>query len=259
MSVGKTVARTRPGERANRGTSTFMPFVHYVILRSGIPPSVTPDFFAMHPAHRSRSRATGTLSPPVVLGALLGLFALALCAGVEAQALDTALEAGAVETGVLGEPQLIEADVGADADVTSITLFHRFGGEREYRSTPMRQSGTSGLYAASVPTADTQADRLEFYIVAEDGTGDALLRGNSFEPLVRELLSAEADLARRGVPPPDDPDPVFGRSKYLWYALGALAVGVLVAAAASDSDGGGSDESCGADGCNLTLTLPPPP
>ena len=174
----------------------------------------------MHTTHPTCLRRLAGRALFLLSGTLLCLL-LTLCARAEAETLHTALGDEPVETGVLGEPQLIEADVGAGTDVTNITLFHRFGGEREYRSTDMQRNGTSGLYAASVPTAGVQADRLEFYIVAEDASGDALLQGNSFEPLVRELLSAEADLAQRDVPPPDDPDPVFGRSKYLWYTLGA--------------------------------------
>ena len=212
----------------------------------------------MHAIHPPRPTLFSGRAPTVSLGTLLCLVLLSLCGRVEAQALGTSLSDDEIETGVLGEPQLIEADVGAGTEVTDITLFHRFDGEREYRSSSMQPTGSPGVFAARVPTDGVQARRLEFYIVAEDTGGDALLRGNSFEPLVRELFSPAEDLMARDVPPPDEPGPSFGRSKYLWYGLGILAAGVVIAAAADSGNDGDGAGGCGEAGCDLTLVLPPP-
>ena len=236
-----------------------MPCGHYGILSGAAEPVDAPELSAMHAIHPPRPILFSGRAPTVSFGTLLCLMLLSLCGRVEAQVLHTSLDDDEIETGVLGESQLIEADVGAETEVTDITLFHRFDGEREYRSSPMQPTGSPRVFAARVPTEGVQARRLEFYIVAEDAGGDALLRGNSFEPLVRELVLPAQDLAARDVPSPDEPGPSFGRSRYLWYGLGILAAGVLIAAAVDDSgDDGGGAEGCGEAGCDLTLVLPPP-
>ena len=187
-----------------------------------------------------------------LLGAALCALALGAPQSVRAQSLDTELPP--VERGVLGEPQQIEADVGTEAEIARIDLFYRFDGEEDYRRLPMRESGVSGVYVATVPTRDVEAERLEFHILAEESGGGMLRKGNADAPLVREL-EPPAGLLAEEAPSSEEESAWSGRRKYLYIALGVLAVGALAAAAGGGDDG---SEGCGPEGCRLVVTLPPP-
>ena len=170
--------------------------------------------------------------------------------------------AGGEAPGVLGEPQSIDVDVGADVRISSIALFHRFAGEDDFETMPMRALDEPGLYSATVPTAGTDASALEFYVLAEDASGDTLFKGSAFAPIVRELRpTAPATPPAPPVPVAgefaDVPEPGPDARRYLYYALGALAVGAAIAAASSGGDGG-SDGGCADGRCDLTIALPEP-
>ena len=198
-------------------------------------------------------------------------FAVATClASLPAHAQQSAAEA----SGTLGEPQTIDVDVGADTDVASIALHHRFSGGGfpaggEFARSPMEPVGTApGLYSATVPTAGVQASALEFYVVAEDTLGESLFKGSAFAPIVRELRPGNApaplpDAVEEPIASAPAPEPAAdsgdGR-RYLWYALGAIAVGAAIAAAADGGGDGGDGDSSGCDAgrCDLTLSLPEP-
>ena len=200
----------------------------------------------------------GLLSRIRLSGVLICLLLLTVSMGTQAQALSTDLPSTPDESGVLGEPQLIEADVGAESVLRSITLFYRFDGEEDYRTLPMQTSNTPGVYAATVPTRGISANRLDFYIAAEDENGDTLAKGSYDNPLTRQLepppgtvtttASAQDAPKSSGLLSGD-------RRKYLYIGLGILAVGAL---AASSGGSGSSSAPCGADGCPLTITLPTP-
>ena len=171
--------------------------------------------------------------------------------------------AGDEAPGVLGEPQSVDVDVGADVRISSIVLFHRFAGEDDFETTPMRARDEPGLYSATVPTSGTDAAALEFYVLAEDASGDTLFKGSAFAPIVRELRpAARATSSAPPMPvagePGDAPEPGPGGRRYLYYALGALAVGAAIAAASSGGDGGSDDDGCADGRCGLTIALPEP-
>ena len=200
------------------------------------------------------------------LCALLCIALLAIPLQTRAQTLRTALPEDAVETGVLGEPQLVEADVGEGTPLARIELRYRFDGGA-YATVPMRPTNEPGIFAVEVPTRGVRAERMEFYIVAEDTAGGQLLKGSESVPLSRELASPSSPSPGDDVPaepsmgttPPSEgePTPSSGRRKYLYYALGVLAVGAIAAAASAD-DGGSSDgDGCGAERCDLPLVFPP--
>lgn len=202
-----------------------------------------------------------------LLGHLLGLCALGACA-LTAIAQEPPIPSvdGATlaldDVGVLGEPQVIEADVGTVEGAT-VTLFYRYGGETAYRELAMEPVGSNGLYRAIVPTEGLETDRLEFYMAGEEPGGDVLLRGSAYEPLVRELDAmrpVDDSISTTASTPPTEAD-VSGSSryKYLYYALGILAVGLIAdAASSSDDDSAGGDGACSSAGCPLTLVLPDP-
>ena len=176
-----------------------------------------------------------------------------------AQPLITDLPAAAAEQGVLGEPQLIEADVGTDEVLSRIDLFYRFDGEGRFRDEPMDATDVPGVYAASVPTRGVSAERLEFYIVAEDELGGTLVRGSAAEPLTRALVLPPGAVTSQAEASEGAGDGLFSgdNRRYLYYALGVLVVGAI-AVAASDGGDDSSGEGCAPEGCQLTLTLPPP-
>ena len=113
-----------------------------------------------------------------------------------------------------------------------------------------------------MPTAGTDASALEFYVLAEEVSGDTLFKGSAFAPIVRELRPAAPPAPVAAAPAagsvPDVPEPGSGGRKYLYYALGALAVGAAIVAASSGGDGGSDDDGCADGRCGLTIALPEP-
>ncbi len=219
----------------------------------------------------------------------VGLPGLA-CAQAGATASESleAARSASTSSGMLGEPQRIEADVGAATPLTKIVLHYRFGNDEDYRQLPMREGGTPGLYVANVPTSGVRAVRMDYFVIAEDTGGAVLGKGSASEPLVRELRAPVSTDATGSVPPPAgspaaeqqpivsnrsqpaeagesdtfDAPATQGNSntmKYVYYGLGILAVGALAAAASGGGDSGGdSGSGCAPEGCSITVVAPDP-
>jgi hypothetical protein len=166
----------------------------------------------------------------------------------------------------LSLPEVIEADVGEGTKLVSIQLYYRFD-EGPYVNIPMWPTSRPGIYAAEVSTQEVQSDRMQYYILAEEDSGDQLFKGSESVPLVKKLADkSKATESGATEAPLASSDTATNRSsllssdkrKYLYIALGVLAVGALAAAVSDDDDGGGSSNNgfCGGIRCDLPIVVP---
>lgn len=165
------------------------------------------------------------------------------------------------EGGPLGSLEVFGATVVDNDEIESVTLYYRFSGENEFAQLPMREIATSSFFSVSVPTSNVPSgtDSIEYYLQAEDSSGNLVLKGFAFQPLVRFFEPAKTIV---------DTTPVIEEvvepheSKgvnWLYIGLGVLAVGAIAAAAGGGGggSGGGSSEEC-VGGCDVTVTFPRP-
>jgi len=174
-----------------------------------------------------------------------------------------------VTSGKLGEVQTFSASVVDNQELVSVLLFHRFDDTEDFQQIQMEPLAESSFFAARVLTADVDATRIEYYFKAEDAAGNISLKGFTFDPLVRTLDAPPGQTNDQTAEVEQVPattettEPTRGKSKWLYYVLGALAVGGIAAfAVTSGSDDGGSSGSgsneCGVDGCRIMLQVPVP-
>ena len=182
-----------------------------------------------------------------------------------------------------GDVRAFVAMVTDNEEVRTVTFHYRpVPGDRPFLSEQMEVLGEN-RYRFVLDAGDS-SDRVEYYLRAEDATGNAVFKGSDAEPLLRELSVAEkpvddGEVARPtvvpaperldlGVPPmadesleeePDISIPAAAneiaetprsRPTLLYIALGVLVVGGIAAAAG----GGDSDPTC----CSLTLQVQEP-
>jgi len=182
------------------------------------------------------------------------------------------------------EPPLIEHEVVTESDAAqsqpfmatvvddeklrTVTLFHRRAGESDYSPELMNRLSTSSTWVARIETDASDGRDIEYYIEARDESGNRTLRGFTFNPLVRQIVSASnlADSEPRGSAPPANEGAqesaavtTRSRKKTLYYVLGAVGVAVVAGLALGQDDGGGNSESgCSVEGCEVVFTVEQP-
>ncbi|MGI9293694.1 MAG: hypothetical protein ACR2PS_06895 [Pseudomonadales bacterium] len=125
----------------------------------------------------------------------------------------------------------VTVEVIDDTGVT-VTLFYRaIGSLSEFRSMGMTSMEDSLLYSATLPADDIEKPGLEYYVQAIDRSHNI----SELDPLKVYYAS--------GNPP----------NRWVWVALGALAVGAVAALAGSGSSSG-SDS-----GADVVVTAPTSP
>ena len=164
-----------------------------------------------------------------------------------------------------GAMHRIQATVTDNVGVDGVSLFYRQVGETQYqRKAMLRENQDSDVFSITLGSKDLAAPGIEYYIQATDMAGNSVLYGYSFEP-IKLSVHSDADT------PADTTDTAFsdalngdgnekkkGVSKWVWIALGALAVGAVAAAA---SGGGGGDDgggTSGGDSGTVTVSGPVP-
>lgn len=166
---------------------------------------------------------------------------------------------------VLDQPTGISSNTEVDfslsatdeGGIESVTLFFRLSGEQEYESILMqRDLDVPDRYEASVENTATSNTAIEYYIQAEDAVGNIVLKGFSFDPLVRQI--APPTSAQDALPALADssanqatdttPAPEAKSKKLLYTILGVLAVGVIASLANRSSDD--DDPVVGTDSCH---------
>lgn len=151
--------------------------------------------------------------------------------------------------GVAGELQTFLARVSDDIEVREVILYYRQAPDGGFQQIPMRSLLDSiGEYMIAIETDDSEYPGLQYYIEAEDTSGNTTSRGFSYAPIVLPLdeptppevpATPLATAETSGAPQESSP---IG-SKGLLIGLGAL---VLLGALAGGG-GGGSDPGTGGD------------
>ncbi|MBI3610168.1 MAG: hypothetical protein HY204_05645 [Nitrospirae bacterium] len=145
---------------------------------------------------------------------------------------------------------VIQATITDNVAVKEAFLFYRPLGNTEYFSINMNPVGNN-LYAATIPKEDVQEPGIEYYIQAADPSGNTVLRGFSFSPLM--ITVAPVLPAPKGgnepaavAPAPSSQEPLALKTEAPatspWYKkwwVWAIAAGVVVIAAAAGGGGGG--------------------
>ena len=153
-----------------------------------------------------------------------------------------------------GAPVVISATVVDDVAVKEVVLFYRPKGESQYRRLIMKPAGGSSLYMATVPGSATIVSNLEYYIKAEDSSGNALLRGGSFSPLVISFESQKTADPKEQTQQAEGSVKKTTSSPMKWVMIG---VGILAVGALAASSGGGGGSSSDA-GISVTVTTTDP-
>lgn len=166
-------------------------------------------------------------------------------------------------SGDLGDVEVFAATVVDNEQLDSVSLLYRYSGDTDYIEIIMQPLVQSSYYSAKIDTSARtgQDTAIEYYIRAEDKAGNVVLKGLSFDPLVRTLVNPTVNVPNVTTSVEStSPVEVSPRRNinWLYVGLGVLLVGGLAAAAGGgggDDDGG--DPPCDLN-CNVTLTLARP-
>lgn len=139
-----------------------------------------------------------------------------------------------LETGVAGQLQLFSALVVDDRGIDYVDFYYRSKANSDFEKIPMEPVVGTANYVASIETELGQP-KIEYYIEAADTGGNRVLKGFPFFPLVRNLAIEQLTTV---APSTGSSASSSGDSRWLYVALGALAVGLLVSASSSGGDGG---------------------
>lgn len=85
----------------------------------------------------------------------------------------------------------MSAVVADEEGVRSVRLFYRKKGEEQYKSLPFekkRGDEKRGVYALSIPRLEVGPEGVEYYLVAEDGSGNRTVKGEALRPLFMKAI-----------------------------------------------------------------------
>lgn len=158
--------------------------------------------------------------------------------------------------GPVGGVEVFGATVVDNEELARVSLHYRFSGETEYAELVMREIASSSFYTARVDTTNVPSDSLgiEYYLRAEDVSGNLVLKGFAFQPLTRPFQARPPAVAPVA-PKPAAPEVSRGGINWLYVGLGVLVVGGIAAATRSGQED--SNEDC-VGGCDVVLTFPRP-
>ena len=134
----------------------------------------------------------------------------------------------------------LDIEVGAidNVAITEVSLFYRYSENDLYQQVQLFSSG-GDLFSAQL--ASVGAGEIQHYFVATDSSGNKTQRGNSYFPQVTELTGQGSSGLAHSKP------------KYLYYILGALAVGVIAAIAGGGEGSDGEPATC----CTVIVNTTP--
>lgn len=139
------------------------------------------------------------------------------------------------------------AQVTDNVAVKSVVLFYRSPNKDQFQSVFMSHMDGTNNYTVKLSDASIPNDGIEYYIKAEDSSGNTLLHGFSFSPIVLSFKEGTANV----VSDPSNKAVAFDqgvgsgsqsiwKNKWFWIGIGVAAVAV---ASSGGSDSGGSTSS----------------
>jgi len=159
---------------------------------------------------------------------------------------------------------VFSATVTDNQDVLEVVLYYRVADSGDYLYAPMQAIPGTSIYTVTVDIDTTESVVLEYYVNASDVSNNRVVKGFSFDPLLRTLEAPEqiatapepvpAAETAATTPAPAAPSMTTGR-KILYGALGILAVGALAAAANSGGGGGASSTPSTPGGPSIPLII----
>ncbi len=171
---------------------------------------------------------------------------LVLCLGSSfghAQSTDTApplIELEELVEGTADRTQVFTAQVIEDNELAGVTLYYRRAGQLPFTPAPMEALGTTGYYSVSIPTDFDDVRTIEYYVQAQDESGNRTVSGYAFDPYQRTLTpspepikateTASADpVTSTSTASVDTTTPLLKR-RWFQVTLGILAAGVIASA-----------------------------
>lgn len=151
------------------------------------------------------------------------------------------------------QPYVVSATVSDENGVGNVTLFFRQVGSSIFNSVDMTPTGKADVFVTEINPAELNPPGLEYYIQAEDTSGNTLLRGFTFEPLVLKIGEGSSGSDQLASQSTDEVKKSgSSSSKWLWIGLGVLAVGGLAAGGGGGGGGGGNEDP------SVTINAPIP-
>ena len=123
----------------------------------------------------------------------------------------------------------------SDQEVSEVYLHYQTSDGRWQQQ--LMTASSSDNFFTTVDVAENQ-DTLRYFISAADTSGNASQRGSKSNPLVRLLAGAANDTV-----PPQATNTVKSRPNMIYWVLGALAAGALIAVASGSGGSGGDTDS----------------
>jgi len=94
-----------------------------------------------------------------------------------------------IEAGIKTFTAAVDDNVG----VAKVTFFYRGMSDVEFKSKVMKRSNTvSNVYTVKLSLSQAVSNKLEFYIRADDVSGNSIFEGQKFEPLIFTVVPRDA-------------------------------------------------------------------
>lgn len=162
-----------------------------------------------------------------------------------------------VETGVAGDSQVFSATVTDNEEILEVVLHVRFESDDVYDSVPMNQIPGTSIFTVTVDLPSPEVTVIEYYMNASDVSGNRVVRGFAFDPLLRDLMEPN-ELAATTEPAAVSTEPsrtgISTGRKILYVGLGILAAGAIAAALSGGGSSGDGDEVPGG-GPEIPVTI----
>ena len=135
----------------------------------------------------------------------------------------------------------IVLSVGAldNVALADVFFYYRYSENSTYREVVMTPSN-DGVFTTVL--GDAEASEIQYYVVAEDTSGNKTQRGNLYFPIVAAFSNS------------GDAESSQSKPKYLYYILGALALGAVAGLAGG---GGGASDGATINCCTITINTTP--
>ncbi|MBL4865628.1 MAG: hypothetical protein JKY67_04550 [Pseudomonadales bacterium] len=140
-----------------------------------------------------------------------------------------------------GKDVVVSTLVTDDIGIASVTVYFKLLSEEKYRHLPMTRITNTDSYKALIPAIALSKPGhehntlwVDYYIVAIDLAGNAVMRGYAIAPLRLSIANSEVPLFGGGS---TSKNKISFKRKWLWIGLGAIVVGAAASAGGSGDVG----------------------